>query len=236
MRHLLFAGLFLSVLFLSPSAFAISYSTSAWLDFSTLSFSGVSISPSSSWGLFQTLFTFMEGNTIGGSKPSWTAETETQNNAQNGEAVAVADLTFMQTSASLIGSSGNLSSFISRNATFDILSSGHLTVSIQYALAQSGILEPAHVGGSFVTMDFVFLSNGIADQLQNHGALAGDSSHTGTLSLTQWFNAGQQATIGLRTASFANSVPVPDMFVLTVSGLVGIAVLARQVKMRAMPS
>jgi hypothetical protein len=234
-RHLLLTGILLSSLNLSPPALAISYSTSAFLDLTTLSFSGVSISPLGSGGRFQTLSTFLEGNTAGAARSSWISETVNQHKPQVGEASAIGDSTFMGTSASLIGSSGNLSSFVSRDATFSINGTGNLTVSIQYALAQSGLLEPAHVGGSFVTMDFVFLSNGIADRLQTQGSLPGDSSKNGILSLTQWFNAGQEATLNLRTTSFVAQVPEPDMLWPTLIGMLGILVALQRQKVRAGP-
>jgi hypothetical protein len=71
-------------------------------------------------------------------------------------------------------------------------------------------------------MDFVFLSNGIADRLQTQGSLPGDSSKTGILSLTQWFNAGQEATLNLRTTSFVAQVPEPDMLWPTVIAMLGV--------------
>ena len=227
-RPLLFIGILFSLLLLDPPAFAISYSTSAFLDLTTLSFSGVTISPIGSEGLSQTLSTFLEGNTTGGSRPSWISETVNQHDSQIGEAGAIGDSNFMRTSANLIGSSGSLSSFVSRDATFSIIGTGLLTVNIQYALAQSGLLDSAHVGGSFVSMDFVFLSNGVADQLQTQGSLLGTGSKSGTLSLTQWFSAGQEATLNLRTVSFAQSVPEPDMLWPTIAGVVGIGVLGRR--------
>jgi hypothetical protein len=222
-----FIGILLSPIILASPAIATSYSTSAFLDFSTLSFSGVSVRPLASSVLSQTLFTFTDGSTTGGSRSSWAAETVSQRNSQIGEAVALGDSTLMRTSASLIGSTGNLSSFASRDASFIVNSTGYLTVSIRYALQQSGLLAPTRVGGSFVSMDFVFLSNGIADQVQTQGALSGTNSKAGTLSLTQWFDAGHEATLNLRTTSFAQQVPEPDTLLLMAFGLVSIGVLMK---------
>jgi hypothetical protein len=227
-RPLLFIDILFYLLLLASPVFAISYSTSAFLNITTLSFSGVSISPLGSGGFSQTVSTFLGGTTTGGSKSSWVSEKVNQHDSQVGEAGAIGDSKFMGTSANLIGSSGSLSSFVSRDATFSINGTGNLTVSIQYALAQSGLLEPAHVGGSFVTMDFVFLSNGIADQLQTQGSFPGDGSKSGTLRLTQWFDAGQEATLNLRTTSFVAQVPVPDMLWPTLAVIVGLAMFTEK--------
>jgi hypothetical protein len=43
----------------------------------------------------------------------------------------------------------------------------------------------------------------------------------------EWFNAGQEATLNFRETSLVQSVPEPDILLLTVLGLMGIRILAR---------
>jgi len=45
-RTILFSGMFFGTLFLAPPAFSLSYSGSAWLDLTTLAFSGINVSVS----------------------------------------------------------------------------------------------------------------------------------------------------------------------------------------------
>jgi hypothetical protein len=221
------------LLFLTSPAFAISYSTSAFLDLSTLSFSGISTSSLSSGSQSQTQHTFITGSTTGFSnEPSWLSAMVTQEDPQFGTAVAIAGPNLMTSSITYTGPSGGVSSFVYRDAAFTANSTGYLTASIQYGLAQGGVLanSPLQVGGSNVQMDFVFLSNGISDALATHGSVVGDGSRTGILSLTQWFNAGQEARLSLSAASFASSVPVPDVLWPTLAGLISLAILAERTR------
>ncbi|MDK0767094.1 hypothetical protein P5E81_14965, partial [Clostridium perfringens] len=87
-RNLLLLGFLLGLLLLTSPVFAISYSTSAFLDLTTLSFSGISTSSIGSGSLSQTQHTFITGHTSGFSnEPSWLSATVTQQDPQFGTAV-----------------------------------------------------------------------------------------------------------------------------------------------------
>jgi hypothetical protein len=225
-----------------PPAFAVSYSGSALLDFRSLTFGGINVSPIHSGFLTQFQGTVVDpignpGDPQGSrslfENNSWTSHTLIDHFSQVGTAVSSADANFLFASSNIIGL-GFVGASTIRSSTFSVNGPGYLTASIQYAFSQGGVIEttaePHLFGGQSAFLEFLGNNHsGVFSNLLTTASVLGDGSKAGTLSLSQWFNEGDSATLRLTVNSLSmRTIPVPDMFWPTLAAFFSIAVACRR--------
>ena len=231
----LFMAPILAVLLLAQPAFAISYSSSAILDFGTLMIGGISISPGNEFSQVreQRQFAGVNDSERFSTNNSWVSNTVIQDMPNVGSARSILEPSLIQSSASLTGR-GTVGADTTRQFFFIANEPGDLTVSINYTLSQVGVLdpkiEPLLNGVAFVDISlFPFTSPFVSDSavLTTIDSVLGDGSKTGTLSFTGHFSPervdqGVSAILTMRATSRAERVPVPDMLWPTVIGMIGL--------------
>jgi hypothetical protein len=250
-RNILFISVLFGWLFVAPAAFATSYSGSTLLDWSTLTFSGIGFSFSSQ---FQSQFTHVDVDEValltpGGklstfNDPSWVSHTLIDSISQIGTAVSIADTSVLYASASQTGIGAAVAS-TERFASFIPTATGNLTISINYTLMQSGVLDNTPFLGNqrifATTSAFLNLTasgfpfNPITADITTSGAGLRNELKTGTLSFTRWFNAGESGELRLGVSSIsAQVVPVPDMLWPTLLGMLGVGLYAERARCRSL--
>lgn len=226
-RNFLFASFLLGLLLLASPAFAINYSASAFLDLTSLSFSGIN-------------FTLTEGppgnvpyaqrGAVSVSPPCCFAFDDPKSEfwldvhtgteiPTVGTANAVFSSTQLASSINLIGPGDAFSNTL-RQGTIFAQEAGYLTASIRYSFAQSGV--PSSLTG-FSAGSHVGLNLGLSNLLVSPDLANG--TQTGTLSTSWFFNANESALFALSTGTSASAVPEPNMLWPTLAGMVGITLV-----------
>jgi hypothetical protein len=109
-----------------------------------------------------------------------------------------------------------------------------LTPSIQYSLAQAGVLqntpEPFNQNITSFNNATMFLGKSVAgDAKTAFGAGLRNNLETGILSVTGWFNEGESGSLHLSLLSSSDRhVPIPDMLLPTLIGIIGVVIHARR--------
>jgi hypothetical protein len=244
-RKVVFISVLLGVLLYTLPSFALSYSGSATLDWSALTFSGIS-----------STFHF-DPNDINGPAiaqgaaaiispqpdlQEWTTTAISSVSPDVGTALAVASPTVLSASASLIGV-GGFGAGIGRFGSLLAHESGALTISIPYVLTQavspnSWVAPPTFTTPNVSPYGFtgVRLNFGLGSSIVELDARTGTGSQAGTLTRTFTMSAGEQTILSLTagTAAFVTSVPVPDMLWPTLAGMFGIVLYAESVRRKSL--
>lgn len=220
-------GLFLLV----PPVHAVNYTGEAWLDWTSLKFSGIPIRMTET---NQTHNVFIHPNSVRSEFfEDWRPHTTTLNVPQVATAISAADSSRLYASFSTFGS-GTGHSEADRVGVFSAMDTGQLTVSIDYTLRtidvsslQSNLYSWTGVG--------LRLYRENTTPIEDHGILnasSRDSVLGGTVSVTQSYQRGAignfVATATVLTDVRGSSVPLPDMLWLTLAGMIGIAFWAER--------
>jgi hypothetical protein len=235
MRKLfLLTGLIFGVLLLSPPAFAVSYSGSAQLDLSTLTFSGIDVRVSPFFQYQQAFVSENVGaNCCGGMTVNNTVDDRTGWSDRSvsaqlplGLAVTTADQSLLSAAVTNIDiDAGQLNAQVWRRGILVANEAGDLTVSVRYALTNNGV--PSSVSPHWSFSAGTSLNLGGLDDTRDR-LNSGVGLETGTLSLTRWYNQGESTVIDLAAQTTGGSVPLPGMLWPTAALLIGAFVLARR--------
>jgi hypothetical protein len=235
-KAFLFTAPILGMLLLASPAFAISYSSIAILYLDTLTFSGISVSPGGFYsGQHQsqsaTLVNHSTGTfeSSGSFASSWVTNTHILSDPNAGGAVSILDPNFLISSISLTGLA-DVFQRTERSIGLIANDTGYLTVSMQYALSQGGVLDPTALTllNAAATVDmglFPFTNPFVAsgDAIYTNNSILGEGSKTGTLSFTQYVVDGRDLVFHMSTInSVTYGVPEPDTLLLFGLGLVGL--------------
>lgn len=229
MRGLLLSSILtLGLFLLAPYVHAINYTGEAWLDWTSLRFSGIPISINSA---NQTQNVFIHPNsTRSDFSNEWHDHITNFSIPQVATALSDVNSSRVYASFDTFGSgTGNVDT--GRTGVFSALGTGTLTISIDYTLQ--------HIGVSTLQINDLHSSAGVGLSLfgentprltEDHGLLTAssrDSTLSGTLTVTQAYQRGGigdfSATSFVVTDVQGSSVPVPDMLWPTLAGIIGIA-------------
>jgi hypothetical protein len=254
-QHLVSIG-FLLGLALPPPIFATSYSGSALLDLSTLSFAGIKVTaipqtPPGSVGpqiqsamASSTLDPLFPGHADacnGFCEGQWEDRTLTAIVPQRAASISTASSAVLSSSTSLIAGIPNSLGHAagSRQGTLTANEAGFLTMKVGYKLMQSGVPSPI-TNFSSRGLASLFLSDlgpdaSVVRNDDGFEAASGNVVRTGILSVTRFFGVGESRIFGVHTfADFNTSqaVPIPDTLWPTLIGMVGFFLLAERKRWR----
>jgi hypothetical protein len=254
-QHLVSIGLLLG-LALPPPIFAMSYSGSALLDLSTLSFAGIKVTvipqtPPGSVGpqiqsamASSTLDPLFPGHADacnGFCEGQWEDRTLTAIVPQRAASISTASSAVLSSSTSLIADIPNSLGHAagSRQGTLTANEAGFLTMKVGYKLMQSGVPSPI-TNFSSRGLASLFLSDlgpdaSVVRNDDGFEAASGNVVRTGILSVTRFFGVGESRIFGVHTfADFNTSqaVPLPDTLWPTLIGMVGFFLLAERKRWR----
>jgi hypothetical protein len=224
------------MLLLASPAFATSYSSAVLLDWSSLTFSGVGsdLSP----GL-QGNSHFLNECCSGALADPWSDFSRTV--ILPGVAATTTYVDNRSLFASLNVFSPDLyhaTIAMARIGQINVLETGFLTMSIPYTIMQAGA---SSLGSGFFStaqagLGFCSLGGPACPLTAEILSTSGDGAKTGTLSITRFFQAGDQVPFSAIADIRYNAVPVPDMLWPTLAGLVAIAVYAERIRRRSTTS
>lgn len=219
---------------LTAPAWALSYTGSAVLDWSALTFSGISSTVFTSQpflgGAAQMTYAIVQPPFVPDDPhymTEWTTVTYSSFAPDVGTGLAVASPTVLSASASLLGV-GDFGVASGRFGELLAHESGALSISIPYVITQAVAPNlwgaPNPVTGSFASTN-VWLGFGDKTSEVTLDARAGTGSRSGTLISTLIMSAGELTSFGLTasTGGSVRSVPMPDTFWPTAIGIVGLA-------------
>lgn len=223
-KFLLSSSLTLAVLFLASTTYAISHLGEAWVDWTSLKFTGVPVTAVTE--AFQRHEISINSSTLVGEVfRDWRDHTANHTVPQFATLLNSADANRLYASINTFGSNdGSIYSYtaVERDGSFTPLKTGDLTISIDYTLRQSGVpsSQDNFSSESAVILDFY---RGDRATVTN---FSGDSMQTGTVSRTAPVEKGESLFFGVSVGVNTFSVPLPDMLWPTLAGMIGIAFLA----------
>lgn len=241
-------GLFLLV----PPVHAVNYTGEAWLDWSTLRFSGIPVTMTTDKLQQTTAFALSHNpNQESDGKnevfPNWSDHTSTAT-IPSVTAVSIADASRLYASVNLTGM-GSGEADVTRWGGFSATDTGKLTISIDYSLQQIGAssLKDFPLSSPQTPTVELLIRNEMFGQAFTPGerdsaglpTVSGggrlvDGDRTGILSVTSSFQRGESGYFVAGALLNAHSgVPVPDMLWPTLAGMIGIAFWAERRRRQA---
>ncbi|MEO6553030.1 MAG: hypothetical protein ABIO96_00630 [Nitrospiraceae bacterium] len=210
---------------LTAPAWALNYTSSALIDLSTLTFSGVQVNVTPLI-TYHAVYQNGLGSDSASTEPGESG-TLARTFAGIGSVTTIADPTQLRADVNISGL-GSLADILYHYETITALESGLLTASVAYTLEPMSLPfnDPLPTDvccastNAQAIMNFMGSSQYIASLSENY--LHFGQSTTGFLSLTQSVTAGQSVPLELVAAANV-SVPLPSMFWPTAIVLVGLA-------------